>query len=66
MSRPDIRIDPYRLMYELMTEILEDAVSAQEGGDHAKAGALAEEASVIARAIEIMGTRARTTNRSES
>ncbi|WP_269514031.1 hypothetical protein [Brevundimonas subvibrioides] len=54
---PDLQREPFRTLYVVMTEVLEKAVAAQERGEVTAAGALAEDASVLGRAIGIFANR---------
>lgn len=57
-KRIDIERDPSKSIYETMAELMEDAGSALEKGDVVAAGALAEEASILGRALGILAKRA--------
>lgn len=50
--------EPLRTIYVLMTSVFESAVEAQERGDVQTAAALAGEAAVLGRAIEIVARHA--------
>lgn len=54
----ELRREPFQSIYVVMTEVLEDAGSAQARGEIAAAQAFAEEASVLGRAIGILAKRA--------
>lgn len=54
MLQLDISREPLRSIYVLMTSVFESAVEAQEKGDVRTAAALAEDAAVLGRAIEIL------------
>lgn len=53
-QQPDLRREPLRSIYDAMTNVLEEAGSAQEQGDILGARLLAEEASILGRAILIV------------
>jgi hypothetical protein len=50
----EISREPLRTIYVLMTSVFESAVEAQERGDVQAAAALAGDAAVLGRAIEIV------------
>ena len=53
----DLRREPLRSIYETMTEVLEEAGATQERGDIKATVSLAEQASILGRAIEILAAR---------
>ena len=55
---PDLRSEPLKAIYVLMTAVLEEAGEAQERGRIREAAALCEEASVLGKAIGIVARRA--------
>jgi hypothetical protein len=56
-TAPDLEREPFRFLYVVMTEVLEEGVGAQERGDVAEAVRLAEDVRILGRAIEILGGR---------
>ena len=57
MTETDIGAEPLKAIYIAMTEIIEEAVAAQERGDIVRSGALCDDASVLGRAAQILASR---------
>lgn len=61
MIETDIGAEPLKTIYIAMTDVIEEAVAAQERGDIVKSRALCDDASVLGRAAQILASRSAST-----